>query len=180
MTNASGYDWRTSMAPKDGPYGMLGDATFSERNPGLFFWNNSKVTRAINLSISFQPELGASSCPTLNRSKHFLNRSSLSLYPRRSLSNASAPVAVGDSWNYHNYLPWTLGSSRKDAIEEVGSSIPATAREFADRAQLVQKRQLKFLFESFLRGMWTFYTGVLYWKSQSPGLHCAGRSILMI
>ena len=139
MTNASGYDWTVSMAPKDGPYGMLGDRQFSERNPGLYFWNASKLVRATNLSISFQPELGASSCPTFESLKTFLSSAHLAQYPRRPRDNISAPVDVGEAWLYHNYLPWTLSDSHKDTIEEIGQSIPSTVRVFSARAQLVQK-----------------------------------------
>ena len=162
MTNATQYDWKTSMAPKDGPYGLLDDAQFSERNPGLYYWHESKLTRAINVSISFQPELGSSSCPTYESLQSFLSPRALAEFP----TNASAPVAA--SWAFHNYLPWSYSGSKNNSIENLGQRIPRNARDFADRAQLVQKRQLKLLFESFLRNMWVWYTGVLYWKSQSP------------
>jgi hypothetical protein len=61
MSNYTNYDPEFALAPKDGPYGMLLHADFYEQNPGLTFWNGS---RAKELPISFQPELGSASCPT--------------------------------------------------------------------------------------------------------------------
>lgn len=61
-----------------------------------------------------------------------------------------------------------MGSNPRFFPPPQGTSIPNSVRSFADRAQLIQKRQVQFLFESFLRHMWVYYTAVLYWKSQSP------------
>ena len=160
MTNGSfagAYDWKLSMAPKDGPYGLLPAVQFSQRNPGMMMWRNKTLVRADDLHLAFQPEIGSVSIPVYDSLRRFLSPAALAEFP------GSSSPSPGADWVYHTYLPIA------DAVVDVLGGRNATdAHEFSRAAQIVQKDQVQLLFESFTRGMWTWYTGVLHWKTQSP------------
>ena len=79
------------LTPKDGPYSFLLAPTYYDVNPGL----------DPNLTVAFQPEVGASSAPAFASLRRFLNASSLDAFPTDGRRNGS--VAVGASWDFHRF-----------------------------------------------------------------------------
>lgn len=160
MTNHTHFNASIHMAPKDGPYGMLALEEMFTRNPGLTFWNK---TRADQLKIAFQPELGSSSCPVFTSLKRFLAQDALAIIP-------DARDKVQSAWAWHNYEGYSASLSptanSTNLVYNLG--VPSNASEFALRAQIVQFMQYRTLFEGFSQFMWTYYSGVLMWKTQSP------------
>jgi len=148
MTNWTTFDWTTDFSPKDGPYGILDLFNYSFRNPGLFIYMNHSLVRAENLDLAFNPEMGSVSTPTYLSLRRFL-----------SLENKH--------WEFHNFQSY-ITDSGFDAIEMFGPPAIRTMEWFAKQSQMVQFVQYQTLFESFLINVWSYYTGILMWKSQSP------------
>lgn len=73
--------------------------------------------------------------------------------------------APPDVYKYHTYLPFT-DDQGIDHVYSLGT--PRNTSEYAHQAQLAQYMQFKLLFEGFQEFMWTRYTAMLFWKSQSP------------
>ncbi len=167
MSNYTEYDPAFALAPKDGPYGILLPSEFAERNPGLTFWNG---TRADNLEISFQPELGSVTNPSYKSMRRFLSPAALQRFP------GSGNGAAHPEYAFHNWLgfttpnrTWNGLSAPFDHIRNYcGGSAPANASEFAAAATLAQIQQYQALFEGFQARMWSEYTAVVLWKSMSP------------
>jgi mannosylglycoprotein endo-beta-mannosidase len=105
MTNTSEFDPSESLCPKDGPYGMLEEALFYERNPGLWDWQNHINARLNDTKIAFQPEIGSSSFPPLSSLLRFISPESAKSFPGYQDAN------VHPSWDYHKFLGFT--SQRK-------------------------------------------------------------------
>ncbi len=70
-------------------------------------------------------------------------------------------------WKYHKYL----GYGRH--IEAYGK--PASLKDFADKAQLVNYDQYRALMEGHISHMWDWYTGVIIWKTQNPWTALRGQ-----
>jgi len=170
MTNATHFNPAKSLAPKDGPYGMLEEALFYERNPGLWDWQNYKHARFNYSKVAFQPEIGSISLPVLASLLRFMTHESAKDIPGYEDSN------IHHVWDYHNYLgltshrlPYAEDASldtKVDHIYQYGS--PSNISEYCFRAQLAQFTQFRSMFESFKLRKWIWYTAVLFWKSQSP------------
>ena len=152
----------STLAPLDGPYGVLDEREFSTRNPGLFYGSNPPV-RADAVPIAFQPELGSSACHEYESLARFLSPGALAAYPPVNASYDSP--GVHPSWRYHNYLPFT-DAGGWDHVYAYGA--PRNTSEYAARAQLAQFVQYRALFEGFQRAQWIYYGAVIMWKSQTP------------
>jgi hypothetical protein len=72
---------------------------------------------------------------------------------------------VTAAFTFHNYLPYVDNKGR-DHVYSYGT--PHNMSGYCFQAQLAQYMQFKNLFEGFQRHMWTYYTAMLFWKSQSP------------
>jgi mannosylglycoprotein endo-beta-mannosidase len=152
------FDPSYALAPKDGPYGMLDEREFGERNPGMFLPGGG---RADEVLIAFQPELGSTSNPDYESMLRFLTPRALAAFPP-----ANAPWnAVDNVWVYHRFLPW-VNDKGVDTLYAYGPA--ANASEYALRAALAQYRQTQALYEGFAGNMWTFYGAMIMWKTQGP------------
>lgn len=105
MTNRTNFNPNESLCPKDGPYGMLEEALFYQRNPGLWDWKNHSHARLEDVKIAFQPEIGSSSFPTLASLLRFMSRETAESFP------GYQDTSVHPTWEYHNFLGFT--SQRK-------------------------------------------------------------------
>jgi len=75
---------------------------------------------------------------------------------------------IADSvWRYHKYC------SYDSCVEAYGH--PASAKDFATKAQLVNYDQYRSLIEGFSSHMWDWYTGVMIWKTQNPWTAMVGQ-----
>ena len=157
------FDPAFALAPQDGPYGILDERRFFERNPGLFY----NGTRADNVPVAFQPELGSTSCPEYESLARFMSPAALADFP----SEGARPFSVNPVWVFHKYLPFTDNEPMPkgpgvDHLYAYGA--PANASEYALRAQLAQYRQYHALFEGFQEFMFVYYGAVIMWKTNSP------------
>jgi len=150
------FDPLYALAPQDGPYGiLLAWQWSSERNPGLAGYEQCP--------ISFQPETGSVSTPVIRSLRRFLSPAALESFP------GPQSVEVHPLWEFHKYLPYSSavpGGGLLDHIYAYGA--PASAEEYALRAQLVQHEQYLSLLEGFRLQQWRYYSAVLLWKAQSP------------
>ena len=154
MSNYTKYDPEYALAPKDGPYGYLDPRRFDERNPGLKYWNGSL---AATLKVGFQPEIGSSATPVYNSLLRFLHGENAVNYPTGS--------SVPSAFTFHQYLGFT-DDQGQNHVTKYGK--PTNMSEYCYRAQLAQYCQSKGLYEGFQRHQWEFYTGMIFWKTQSP------------
>lgn len=157
MSNYTNFDPSFALAPKDGPYGFLSPSRFYQRNPGLRFWNG---TLASSLKIGFQPEIGSSGTPNYREISLFLTKSYAEQFPSKN------DETIPRMFRHHNYLSYTDDLGWDHIHDAYGS--PTNMSEYCFQAQLAQYTQFKGLFEGFQRHMWTYYTAILFWKTQSP------------
>lgn len=94
MSNHSNFSGKYALAPRDGPYNIMEPSEMFKRNPGLYFWNKSKLMRADRLRLAFQPEIGSVSTPTFESLRRFLSPAALEAFPRPGKS-------VHPLWEYH-------------------------------------------------------------------------------
>jgi hypothetical protein len=157
MTASQGFDPALALAPKDGPYGILEEAQFFLRNPGM----------TESVVVSFQPELGSVSHPEHASLQRFLSPSEVAAFPRCGATDAPQQ----SEWTYHKYISFTDGGGADHVCAyspPPQGSAPADAHEYSMQAQMAQHRQYKALFEGFQFRAWEWYSGVLFWKSQGP------------
>lgn len=76
-------------------------------------------------------------------------------------------MGLDSVWRYHKYI----GYGRH--IDAYGR--PATLKQFAKTAQLVNYDQYRALIEGHLSHMWDWYTGVIIWKTQNPWTALRGQ-----
>jgi hypothetical protein len=92
------FNPKYALAPQDGPYGILFPSIwYQNRNPGLSGYNETP--------ISFQPEVGSVSSPTIDSLRMFLDNKSLDSFPSQFSS------ILNNSWNYHKYISFTTTDS---------------------------------------------------------------------
>lgn len=115
MTNWTDFDPEQSLCPKDGPYGVMEESFYYERNPGLYDWKNHEHYRLLEIPIAFQPEIGSASFPTLASLRRFMNSDSLNAIPGYEDSN------IHPTWQYHNFLGFT--SHRKPYAKDPADNL---------------------------------------------------------
>ena len=158
MTNWTDFDPAFSLAPSDGPYGILPERDYYFRNPGLRF--NTNHSRMDQVAIAFQPEVGNTCCPELESLRRFLSSKAQASIPTRKNQ------FVDPIWTYHKYLPFT-DASGDDHIYAYGDCRGDLA-EYAFRSQLAQLRQYQALFEGYAEHLFQWYSTIIMWKTQSP------------
>jgi hypothetical protein len=171
MSYYTNFDPTFALAPKDGPYGILLPQDFYTRNPGLVYWNG---TRCTNLKLSFQPEIGSVSTPTLESLQRFMSPENLAQFPGHKTTNDNNNI--GPAWDFHNFIGFTTPNTTwrpqlKKPVNHIHLLLngpPHNISEYALAGSIVQMQQYQCLFEGFQQFMWKYYTAVLMWKSQSP------------
>ena len=151
------FDPDLTLAPLDGPYGILDERDMFTRNPGLYY----SGVRADKVPIAFQPELGSMSCPEYDSLTRFMTADVLGAFPP---INASGNT-VGPVWNFYKYLPF---QDDKGWDHAYSYGAPMNASEYAWRTQLAQVKQYQALFEGFQQYQWLWYGAMIMWKTQAP------------
>eukprot|EP00475_Leptophrys_vorax_P000518 TRINITY_DN10290_c0_g3_i1.p1 TRINITY_DN10290_c0_g3~~TRINITY_DN10290_c0_g3_i1.p1 ORF type:complete len:952 (+),score=229.77 TRINITY_DN10290_c0_g3_i1:20-2875(+) len=164
MSDPSDFDPTWALCPKDGPYGIMDEREFFERNPGMYIGSGTHQERASTLQIAFQPEIGNSACPEFESMLRFLSPSVGADFPKQGALGGDAND-VNPVWNFHKYQSFT-DSRGYDHIYAYGA--PSNLKEYAFRAQIAQYRQYQALFEGFAQHMFEWYQTVMMWKTQSP------------
>jgi hypothetical protein len=136
-----------SLHAHDGPYTIQKDG---------YFWQHR--------SYAFNSEVGSVGIGDAVSLRRFLPDSCM-VPPR--YDEMTKKWVAHPMWQYHKY------SSYDSAIEAYGH--PDNAREFADMAQLVNYNQYRALMEGIRSHMWSWYTGVLVWKTQNPWTAMVGQ-----
>jgi hypothetical protein len=116
MTNRTGFDPTLSLAPLDGPYHILSEDLFYERNPDLWVWQNHTRIRFDypSAKLPFQPEIGSVSHPTYESLLRFMSPSVAAAFPGKGDSN------VHSVWTYHKFIGFA--SQGKTTIDRMISS----------------------------------------------------------
>ena len=131
--------------------GGNGDGTYHVQPVG-YFWDHH--------SFPFNSEIGSVGLSDVESLERFI--------PPEDLVLPDAEGGKLDSvWRYHKYLGY---GPQVDAYGK-----PATLRDFADKAQLVNYDQYRALMEGHLSHMWEWYTGVIIWKTQNPWTAMRGQ-----
>lgn len=150
-----------SLAFADGPYSMQLPQTYFERNPGLPFQN---------ISIGFQPEIGAANVPTYEGMLRFMTEQDLtSGIPARNSNSTNGPI-----WEYHNFQHWlTTNASDGTVYDHVYSYFALDydiidAKDWCAGAALAAHVQYQSLFEGYLSHIMEYTSAVIMWKTQSP------------
>ncbi len=87
--------------------------------------------------------------------------------PQENLIPPQEPDKVDSIWKYHKYIGYN------EFIDPYGEA--KNARDFAEKAQLVNYDQYRGLIEGFSSHMWDWYTGVIIWKTQNPWTAMRGQ-----
>lgn len=146
-SNSDSMSFNSIGGNGDGPYGIQQISTFWE-------------TR----TFPFNSEVGSVGVGDYESLKRFIPAENL-IAPQHSVANGHSKV---DSvWEYHKYIGYD------GAIEPYGKA--EDARDFADKAQLVNYDQYRALAEGFTSHMWDWYTGVIIWKTQNPWTALRGQ-----
>lgn len=130
----------------DGPYGIQPLSTFWETRTYPF---NSEVG-----------SVGVSDYESLQR---FIPQQNL-VAPQYEANGKSKVDSV---WDYHKYIGYDA------SIEPYGKA--KDAKDFANKAQLINYDQYRALMEGFSSHMWSWYTGTIIWKTQNPWTAMRGQ-----
>jgi len=189
------FDPEKSLGPKDGPYGILDEQLFFDRNPGLktpvlsdneihrgASPSNVKDKDAPGRNIGFQTEVGSVSHPELKSLQRFLSPEAMDSFPDCG-ETSDRGGSVNEEWSYFKYLPFTesedIGAVDhicsflypplvNDTSEDGVKSRMKSIEDYTWAAQLAQYFQYKTLFEGYSMKMWEYYSAIYLWKSSSP------------
>lgn len=175
-----------TLAPKDGPYGILKEEDFFDRNPGFTspllsldeLAHNVSIhditnKRAPGRNVGFQAEIGSVSHPELESLKRVLSADSLKSFPGCGVTSC---FQVDQEWNYLKWLPFTDESgldricqmhfppidnvtidTRMDSIED-----------YSWAAQFVQYNQYNALVQGYSHRIFEWHSAFYIWKTSSP------------
>lgn len=131
----------------DGPYGIQPDSAF---------WSVH--------TFPFNSEIGSVGVNDFESLKRFIPTENL-IAPE--FSTDKKKNKVDSVWEYHKYIGYDA------SIEPYGKV--TDAKDFAEKAQLVNYNQYRALMEGFSSHMWDWYTGVIIWKTQNPWTAMRGQ-----
>lgn len=132
----------------DGPYGIQPDSAFFKIH-----------------TFPFNSEIGSVGINDFESLKRFIPTANL-IAPEYNADN-KRKSKVDSLWDYHKYIGYDA------SIEQYGKV--ADAKDFANKAQLVNYNQYRALMEGFSAHMWDWYTGVIIWKTQNPWTAMRGQ-----
>ncbi|HTY12496.1 MAG TPA: glycoside hydrolase family 2 TIM barrel-domain containing protein [Bacteroidota bacterium] len=120
--------------------------------PVNFFWDNH--------FFPFNSEIGSVGVGDDESLQRFI--------PKENMAVPDLAANKIDSvWRYHKF------SGYGKFIDAYGK--PATVRDFAAKAQLVNYDEYRGLMEGHIDHMWDWYTGVIIWKTQNPWTALRGQ-----
>lgn len=182
------FDSDRSLAPKDGPYGVLPVRSFYDRNPGLSsplltdeekersFLPHVKNPDAPGRNIGFQAEVGSVSHPEFDSLAKYLSEDALQAYPNCGEKNVHGG-SVNEEWSFYKYLPFTDQTGIDHICQLLypplvsansTSSRMDNIQDYTEAAQVAQFLQYKALAEGYSYRMWDWYSAVFLWKASSP------------
>lgn len=132
----------------DGPYGIQPDSAFFKVH-----------------TFPFNSEIGSVGINDFESLKRFIPTANL-IAPEYNADN-KRKSKVDSVWDYHKYIGYDA------SIEPYGKV--TDAKDFANKAQLVNYNQYRALIEGFSTHMWDWYTGVIIWKTQNPWTAMRGQ-----
>ncbi len=146
-SNSDEMSMNTLGGNGDGPY---------EVQPTKRFWEYR--------TFPFNSEVGSVGVGDYESLKRFIPREHLvaPLYTSETKTSQVDPV-----WEYHKYIGYDA------SIDPYGKA--KDAEDFATKAQLVNYDQYRALMEGFSSHMWSWYTGVIIWKTQNPWTALRGQ-----
>jgi mannosylglycoprotein endo-beta-mannosidase len=185
------FDPQRALGPRDGPYGILNEAQFFDRNPGLTAPVLSEEEVSSNVSpsdvsdvdspgrnIGFQTEIGSVSHPELESLARFLSSNAIDSYPNCGV-NDEHDASIHDEWSYFKYLPFAESNATASVdhicqflyppiVEDMIHHRMDSVEDWNWAAQLAQYFQYKALYEGYSHRMFEYYSALYLWKSSSP------------
>jgi mannosylglycoprotein endo-beta-mannosidase len=146
-SNSDKMSFNTLGGNGDGPYTIQPDSAF---------W---KVR-----TFPFNSEIGSVGINDYESLKRFIPKENLAVpvfNPQKRKSE------IDSVWDYHKYIGYD------GTIEPYGKA--KDAKDFADKAQLINYNQYRALMEGFSAHIWDWYTGVIIWKTQNPWTALRGQ-----
>lgn len=133
------------------------DGPFSIQEPYSFFTEKS---------FSFNPSIGSIGLPNITSLRKMMDAADL-VPPAININGSLKTEVLNPVWEYHKYLGYG------NFIERYGEV--TGFEDFCMKAQLNNYEQYRSLQEGFNAGMWSWYTGMLVWKSQNPWTSLRGQ-----
>jgi mannosylglycoprotein endo-beta-mannosidase len=146
-SNSDAMSQNTLGGNGDGPYNIMADS---------LFWKTH--------TFPFNSEIGSVGLNDYESLKKFIPKENL-VAPE--FNGDKRKAKVDSVWDYHKYIGYD------GFIDPYGK--PTDAKDFADKAQLVNYNQYRALIEGFSAHMWDWYTGVIIWKTQNPWTAMRGQ-----
>lgn len=146
-SNSDSMSHNTLGGNGDGPYGI---------QPLSTFWSHR--------TFPFNSEIGSVGVGDYASLERFIPKENLvpPVY-----NGKGKPMTEDSVWHYHKYIGYD------QYIDPYGKA--KDAKDFANKAQLVNYDQYRGLMEGFSAHMWEWYTGVIIWKTQNPWTALRGQ-----
>lgn len=179
------FDPTEALCPKDGPYGILSEESFFDRNPGLTspLLSLEEIARNVSIhdikdkhapgrNIGFQAEIGSVSYPEMESLKRFLSRDALQSFPRCGVTSC---YEVNHEFAYWHWLPFT-DVSGLDRICEfrypplnnlTANAQMSSVEDYTWAAQFVQYNQYHALVQGYSHRIFERHSGFYIWKTNS-------------
>ncbi|KAA2244903.1 glycosyl hydrolase [Chitinophaga agrisoli] len=145
------FDYSNSDSMSHNTLGGNGDGPYGVQ-PLATFWEHR--------TFPFNSEIGSVGVGDYASLERFI--------PKENMVAPEYPGNKVDSvWYYHKYIGYD------GFIDPYGKA--KDAKDFANKAQLVNYDQYRGLMEGFSAHMWDWYTGVIIWKTQNPWTAMRGQ-----
>ena len=131
--------------------GDNGDGPYGIREPEWFFTFRSHP---------FNPEAGSVGSPEVESMREMMTEQELQGFPRKGFTREYA-------WRYHKDLGYSDHLERYGEVKDIET--------YCKYAQVVNYDQYRSFMEGWASHMWSWYTGILIWKTQNPWTALRGQ-----
>lgn len=131
--------------------GDNGDGPYGIREPEWFFTFRSHP---------FNPEAGSVGSPEVESMREIMTEKELAGFPRKGFTREYA-------WRYHKDLGYGDHLERYGEVKDIET--------YCKYAQVVNYDQYRSFMEGWASHLWSWYTGILIWKTQNPWTALRGQ-----
>lgn len=131
--------------------GDNGDGPYGIREPEWFFTFRSHP---------FNPESGSVGSPEIESMREMMTETELAGFPRKGFTREYA-------WRYHKDLGYGDHLERYGEVKNIET--------YCKYAQVVNYDQYRSFMEGWTSHLWSWYTGILIWKTQNPWTSLRGQ-----
>eukprot|EP00998_Keelungia_sp_KM082_P011813 NODE_80_length_2785_cov_81.001129_g76_i0.p1 GENE.NODE_80_length_2785_cov_81.001129_g76_i0~~NODE_80_length_2785_cov_81.001129_g76_i0.p1 ORF type:complete len:894 (-),score=170.43 NODE_80_length_2785_cov_81.001129_g76_i0:47-2728(-) len=154
-------DFNNAVSSSDGPYILMTQSEMFQRNAGL------GPGPFNGRQIAFNPEAGSVGVGNYESLLKWMSKDDADDFP------SLRETKLNPVWDFHKYESYynkaydmNTTSASGDFIYAYGT--PTTGEEYCLQAQICNYVSFRGVFEGYNYGMWTWYTGIIMWKSQTP------------